>query len=283
MIKIDFFEGRTLFIATKHHKEKVIAPIFAKEFNISIVVDRLIDTDQFGTFSGEIERLDDPVSILRKKCELAYRYDDVDLILASEGSFGSHPYLLNVPANEEFLMLQDRKNDLELLVRTLSTETNFSGASVKSLNELTQFAQRVDFPKHGLILKPTKEDFSIIKKGISDWEDLERTYHFIYSNYNEAYVETDMRAMYNPTRMKVIEQCAQKLISLMNSNCPLCTFPGFQVTKSTSGLICSQCKFPTRSIKSLTYSCNRCKYELVEEFPNGRRTEDPTYCDVCNP
>lgn len=283
MTKTDFFQGRNLFIVTKHRKEQVIAPLLSNEFDISSFVDPIIDTDQFGTFSGEKERKDDPVATLRKKCELAFKYDDVDLILASEGSFGPHPQLFFAAANEEFLMLLDRRNKLELIVRTISTDTNFASLKVESFSELKEFATKIGFPEHGLILKQSKEDTSIVKKGISKWKELESAFHFFRSKVDQVYVETDMRAMYNPTRLKVIEACTKKLIELMNSHCPSCSFPGFRVTNSSAGLICSQCGLPTRSIKSWTYSCSRCNYELIEEFPNGKTIEDPTYCDVCNP
>jgi hypothetical protein len=283
MIKSSFFQGRNVFIVTKHGKEKVISPLLSDEFNISSYFDPTIDTDQFGTFSGEKEREEDPISILRRKCDLAAKYADIDLIIASEGSFGQHPQLFFTSANEEFLMLRDRKNDLELLARILSTDTNSSGTMIGTFSELKEFAIQIGFPEHGILLKKSKDDTSVVKKGIVKWEDLEKGYILFNEKFGSVYAETDMRALYNPTRMKVIEQCTKKLIELMNSCCPKCSTPGFQVTSVRNGLACSQCSFPTRSIKSLVYSCNRCQHEHIEEFPNGKMTEDPTYCDVCNP
>lgn len=88
----NFFKGRRLLIATKHKKERVIAPILEKELGVNCFVTD-IDTDKFGTFTGEIERKEDAISTARNKCLLAMELENCDLVLASEGSFGAHPSL----------------------------------------------------------------------------------------------------------------------------------------------------------------------------------------------
>lgn len=45
-----------------------------------------------------------------------------------------------------------------------------------------------------------------------------------------AYAETGMKALYNPTRMTVIEKAIKKLIDKINSCCPQCNIPGFGIT-----------------------------------------------------
>ena len=50
------FRERNLFIATKHEKEKVIAPILEKELGVKCFVAENFDTDVLGTFTGEVER-----------------------------------------------------------------------------------------------------------------------------------------------------------------------------------------------------------------------------------
>lgn len=87
------FEGRRLLIATQHKKEKIIAPILEKELGVRCFVSSNFDTDALGTFSGEIERSEDPINTVRKKCLMAMQTYDCDLAVASEGSFGPHPSL----------------------------------------------------------------------------------------------------------------------------------------------------------------------------------------------
>ena len=46
------FKGRKLLIATKHHKEMIIAPILEKELAVTCYTSDVFDTDSLGTFSG---------------------------------------------------------------------------------------------------------------------------------------------------------------------------------------------------------------------------------------
>ena len=43
------------------------------------------------------------------------------------------------------------------------------------------------------------------------------------------------------------------------------------------------CGSPTNSILSYIYICGHCKFKKEEMFPNKKTTEDPGYCDYCNP
>jgi hypothetical protein len=92
-----YFEGRQLLIATKHNKERVIAPLFEKALGVTCIVPDNFDTDLLGTFSGEVEREQDPLSTARRKCLLAMQQANCDLAIASEGSFGPHPSLFLSP------------------------------------------------------------------------------------------------------------------------------------------------------------------------------------------
>ena len=65
------FAGRKLIIATKHKKEQVIAPVLSKALHVECVNDPTLDTDMLGTFTGEIERIDDVLLTARNKCRMA--------------------------------------------------------------------------------------------------------------------------------------------------------------------------------------------------------------------
>lgn len=277
------FEGRKLLIVTKHKKEQVIAPIFEKELGVKTIVSTLIDTDNFGTFSRETERLHDPLYTVREKCKTAMRIENFDLAIASEGSFGTHPHLFFASADEEFLLLLDYKNNLEIVARELSTETNFAGTEVLTENDLLQFASKVGFPSHALILRKEAHGAESILKGITDEATLINSFKKLISLYGKAFVETDMRAMHNPTRMKIIEKTTKKLINKIKSTCPECKTPGFGVVKAISGLPCQSCGFPTKSVLSHLYSCAKCGFQKEKRFPFHKQNEDPMYCDVCNP
>jgi hypothetical protein len=277
------FKNRKIIIATKHKKEQVIAPILENELGVKCFTDEAFDTDVLGTFTGEVERELDPISTAREKCLRAMKQNNCDLGLASEGSFGPHPTMFFVNADDEFLIFIDSKNNIEIIVRELSTSTNFNGKQIENQTELLEFVNKVGFPSHGLILRKSKEETADIHKGITDAEILKTTFELLHSKYKTVYAETDMRAMYNPTRMSVIEKATEKLVQKVKSTCLNCKMPGFGITDAKHGLECSLCGSPTNSILSYIYVCQHCKFTKEEIYPHKKTTEDPMYCDYCNP
>jgi hypothetical protein len=277
------FEDRKIIIVTKHQKESVIAPVLEKELGVRCFVNENYDTDILGTFTGEVEREKDPVSTAREKCLRAMHFNNCDLGVASEGSFGPHPSLFFVNADEEFLIFIDKKHNIEVIVRELSIETNFNGRDIHTEEELLYFAHSAGFPSHGLILRKSKEEKTDIHKGITDLEALKTSFGQLILKYQSVYVETDMRAMYNPTRMEVIAKAAEKLAQKIKSACPSCHMPGFGITDVIKGLKCSQCGTPTRSTLGYIYNCQHCQFTKEEMYPNKVTSENPMYCDYCNP
>ena len=82
----ELFAGRKLVIATKHHKEKVIASLLEEAFDVKCFIPENFDTDLLGTFTGEIERKDGPIITIRNKCLQAMELSNCDLGIASEES-----------------------------------------------------------------------------------------------------------------------------------------------------------------------------------------------------
>lgn len=276
------FVGRKLGIATKHGKEQVIAPCLVKGLRVKPFVIEGFDTDELGTFSGEVERKNDPLTTLREKCQRAADIANCDLVVASEGSFGPHPSMPYIRANDELVMLLDLKQNLEIVGRELSLETNFDQEEVKSWEELVTFAEQAQFHSHALILKDPVDEFSKMVKGIKDWDELKSAFDRIFQHSGSVKVETDMRAMHNPTRMQVIAKATEDLVNRITSVCPHCESPGYGITKAEQGLPCRWCNQPTQSIKSLIYECKKCGFN--ESKPNPKKeAEDPMYCDFCNP
>ena len=277
------FNNRTLLIATKHKKDKVIAPLFKKAFDLNSKLSLNFDTDTLGTFTGEIERVNDPITTLRNKCLLAMDQEGSDLAVANEGSFGPHPKIIFAPADNELVIFIDRKNDIEIISSETSLNTNFGGRMVDSFSDLLNFASDSKFPSHALILRKDEHSKENIFKGITTHDHLKEAYTFLFENYGTVFAETDMRAMYNPTRMFVIERVFEKLIEKINCKCPHCSTIGFDIVIYKRGLPCSQCGFKTNSILAHQYQCKKCNYNEDKIYPNGFLFEDPMYCDICNP
>lgn len=277
------FTNRTIAIATKHGKEKIIFPLLQQHLGIVDFILPSLDTDQFGTFSGEIEREGSPLEALRKKCDAAFALTNCSLTIASEGSFGPHPSVYFIPANDEWIMLKDHANQIEIVVRELSVQTNFSGSVFTSMEEVLAFAKRIHFPEHGLIVRAGEKDFRSLEKGIQEEAQLQQYVKICLEHYGQVYVETDMRAFMNPTRMEVIKVATEKLIRKALSNCPNCQLPGFDVVNFQEGLPCSYCTTPTNSLLYLVKGCTQCGYFNYQYFPKGKETADPQTCPRCNP
>lgn len=276
------FNDRRIWIVTKHRKETVMSSLLTEVFAADVLV-YAADTDLLGTFTGEIERANDPLTTLRNKCFLASDISEEDIVIANEGSFGLHPYLFFVPADEELIMMYDKKNKIEIVAKELSTETNFNGKYITSKEELVEFAEKSLFPSHRLNIRDKEKGTDFIKKGIDDPVLLHAYFNECQSLYGTVFVETDMRAMHNPSRMKVIKACTDKLIEKMRSTCPECKFPGFSITDVKPGLPCSICSAPTRSALKYISICTNCKFIQEQIYPHHKQVEDPMYCDNCNP
>ncbi|MFX5009088.1 DUF6671 family protein, partial [Acinetobacter baumannii] len=83
--------------------------LLEEALGVTCIIPAEFNSDIFGTFSGEIERELNPLETARKKCYAAMELTGCYLAIASEGSFGAHPIIGFVPADEELLVLIDRK------------------------------------------------------------------------------------------------------------------------------------------------------------------------------
>jgi hypothetical protein len=277
------FKGRDMVIATMHGKDLVIGPVFEKKLGVIPFLPQDFNTDEFGTFSGEKERQQDALNTCRQKCLRAMELTGANLGIASEGSFGPHPEIFCVPADEEVIVFIDKEQDIEVHARMLSTATNFNRQYVKSWDELQAFAKAAIFPTHSLILRASGRDADCIYKGIGSPERLEHYFEELLNTFGGAWVETDMRAHHNPSRMKVIEQVTLQLLANLESCCPQCNSPGFSIKRVERGLPCKRCSSATHSVSAHVYACSKCNYEQVNSYPDGQLTEDPMFCDSCNP
>ena len=280
---IEVFKNRTLVIATKHRKEDVIAPLLENAIDVNCFVPSIFDTDQLGTFSGEVERKLNPLDTARLKCKMAMDETGYDLAVASEGSFGQHPSIIFASADDEIVLFADRKNNLEIIGRKISTDTNFDGKEISSIEEGLEFAQNHGFPDHAMILRNKQNSNEIIHKKINQENRLINLLDSLFKKYKTVWIETDMRALYNPKRMQVIGEATNHLIQNILNCCPKCDTPGFQIDEVESGLPCQLCSMPTRSTLAFIYKCQACNYTERKLNPHGKVKEDPMYCDLCNP
>lgn len=276
-----FFTNRVGVIATMHQKEKAIAPLLEQELNIKTIVPDNFNTDIFGTFTREIKRQGTQIEAARLKAEKAVQLTNETLAFASEGTFGPHPALSYLPCNREIVLLLDKKHNLEIIGEEFSTETNYNHQNINNLEAAYSFAAKVGFPEHSLIVRI---DNTEIIKGITTEKDLVATVESaLKKSPHGIQLETDMRAMYNPTRMKNIEKATGNLIKKLQQLCPNCSYPGFDVRERKKGLPCAICHSPTSLTLAEIYQCKHCNFCKEVLFPSSVEKADPAQCMYCNP
>ncbi len=275
----DPWRERVAWLATQHRKEQVMAPLLEQGLGIQVQV-AAVDTDQFGTFARERSRPGNVLETLRLKIAAGLQGQSETLGLASEGSFGPHPLMAGIPWNQEWVMLIDPTYPLELVGYATSLQTNFSHCRVANVTEALGFAHRIGFPDHALIALDDPAHPHWIQKGIQDEATLIRVVE-AHPAQGGIHLETDMRAMCNPTRMQVIEAATQDLIQKAQSRCPACQTPGYGRIRSLSGLRCQECGAPTAVTQAWIYGCLRCPH--TETVPVSASWADPAQCGFCNP
>ncbi len=281
----NLYKNRIAVLATMHKKEQVIAPILKRELGMGLVVPEQFDTDAFGTFTNEIERAGDQLQAARKKIENAMLISDQIIGIASEGSFGSHPMVPFIPFNRELILFVDKEQDLEITGFAANSNTNYAKKMVGSFDEAYEFAVAHGFPEHGFIIKATTDTIQReeIEKGITCLEHLNHAVTKLLDSRSAICIETDMRAMYNPTRMKNIELATLDLVKKIQSICPECSTPGYEVVEYKKGLTCQYCGNPTDLILSHVLECKKCHHKDEVLYPNGKEYADPSRCNWCNP
>lgn len=270
-------------LLTQHGKETVIGPILEAGLDCRIRHVSGFDTDQLGTFTRDTPRPGTQLDAARRKARMGMELSGLPLGIASEGSFGPDPFTGLFPWNVELLVWIDDRAGIEVV--------GMAQAAARSGHLLTgdwpaleSFAGQQAFPQHRLVLRPESQDDPRIHKGIADWPRLEAAFAECLAQANNrlVFVETDLRAFANPTRMEVIAQAARDLLRRLQSGCPVCDAPGYWVTERQPGLPCAACGLPTRSHRTEVWTCARCTHVSVKPRAD-RALADPGECDRCNP
>jgi len=279
------FKGRTVILATMHGKEKVIAPILEKHLGVSVVIPKNFNSDNFGTFTGDVKRCGNQLEAARAKLYKAMEDEGADIGVSSEGSFGNHPSIPFIKSNLELLLFIDKKKGYEFQGYFRTPETNISGTYIKNAEEALDFARNIGFPTHGVIVKRNEHEKNAMHKDLQTEKEVIETVNTLLVNFSleQIFIETDMRAHKNPTRMKAIEKATEDLVKNITSCCPNCKEPGFVMIDYIKGLQCSLCNLPTELGVYDVYGCKMCNHTENTLVTKYGKIADPKYCNHCNP
>ena len=276
------YSGSTVALLTQHGKERVIAPVLDVALGCRVGRVAGYDTDLLGTFTRDIPRAGTQLDAARKKARLGMELAGMPIGIASEGSFGADPFTGMFSWNVEMIVWIDDTLGIEV-VGVASGKTSFSHLLTESWEQAETFARTAGFPEHGLVARPQHEDDPRIRKGIADWETLREAFRWACgeASNGRAFLETDVRAHMNPTRMEMIGQAAQDLARRLCTLCPICDAPGFQLAERVPGLPCEDCGTPTREARAEIHRCVRCGYQVTVVRPE--KVTSAGRCDFCNP
>ena len=206
-----------------HAKELAVAPPFRRLLDAEIVVASQLDTDELGTFSGEVPRPDALVETCVLKAELAFRSLDVDCAIANEGSYGPIDAVPLVPSGIEIMAFLDRKRGIRI-IETLSTHrTNWRLLRFKANDpNIPKAVKAIGFPRYGVFVLCSSDMAHPIKSGLDTLDDVVSAMNQEAKRSEDgmAVLIADMRAHRNPTRMRVLRALSYKLAKRLEHLCP---------------------------------------------------------------
>ena len=283
----DAYRGRVIVFGTLHGKERQVAPVFADILGAQVIAPPGLDTDQFGTFTGDIPRTLSPLDAARAKARLAITATGRPYALASEASYGPLPGI-GWPGHHEVLLFLDDTRDLEIMQGHRSLAIPGPALRATSHADIVEDLARAGWPGQAVIVRPAVPDAgratgADIVKGITDPDQLTQaiTTAATRSTDGHALIEPDLRAHHNPTRREVLTQLGATLAARLATPCPACASPGYGRTGTRPGLPCADCGTPTDMACADLYSCAQCTYQHAQ--PRPETTTEPRWCPRCNP
>ena len=283
------YRGRDIAMASLHGKQQILARPLRSGLGLRLLHAAAVDTDQFGSFSGERPRHLEARLTCQRKAEAALEALALELGVASEGSFGPHPAVPLLPVGHEWLCFVDRRDGLVISEQLLSRSTNYSSCRGDNPEAIAGWLQQVGFPSHGLMVRPLEATPATgagwLAKGVHSPPQLAALMAEAVrrSPLRQAWLETDMRAHCNPTRRRAIRQLAFRLVRRVASPCPACRAPGWGPVDTTAGLPCRDCGLATALVKAEVLGCSVCTHRQSRPRPDGQAWADPMHCAYCNP
>lgn len=265
-----------LALLTRHGKAAVLGGV-AEELGVALQLVDGFDTDSLGTFTMERPRQGSQYDAALTKARLACGLSGCRWGLGSEGSFGPDPYLAQVPWGVELLVLHDAQTNSQVHAVAQGPAPAYRQAGVGSLDAALAFASEIGFPAQGLIIgRPDEPWFDKDACGLAQLR--QRAEQAL--QHGELWLETDMRAHRNPSRMAMIAQAGEALVQRLRERCPRCEARGWGPVGLITGARCDCCGHETTAARAQRLQCPVCHHE--EEWPL-RETVPAARCELCNP
>lgn len=276
------YTGETLALLTKHGKGKAVSAALQPHLDCRVITVDGFDTDRLGTFTREVPRPHGQRETAFRKAHIARRLAGGHLGLGSEGAFGADPMTGLLPWNRELVVLCDEQRGIEV-AGLAEGEACFHHCLTDNWEQVITFLEKAGFPEHQLALRPESDSDPRIRKGINSLDALEAAFHAARAEADNGmvFLENDLRAHANPTRMAMIRKAAENLAEKLLSHCPRCDSPGFWLHNPVRGLPCEQCGLKTPEPLAWEELCHSCQFR--RRLPEQRQWAPARLCPVCNP
>ena len=264
-----------------HGKAAVLAPPLAA-LGIEIVVPEGLDTDAFGTFTGERARTGTMLDAARAKARAAIAATGLPVGLASEGAYGAHPVVPFLAQGRELLLWLDMRSGQEIIEILIDDTPCYEQVEVTVFCAAEAFLARIGFPATAVIVAPAADRTRPTAKGIQNHDHLRRCIASATAE-GPAVLQTDMRAHLNPRRMATIAGLAQRFAARLAQACSACGAPGWGFLRPGPRLPCSWCEGPSILPSGEIHGCPACGAHRLVPRSDGKTEADPGECPLCNP
>lgn len=266
-------------LGTMHGKSAAIAPSFA-HLGIVLTVPDGLDTDRFGTFTGEVPRAGTMLEAASALARAAIAATGLRVGLVSEGAYGPHPVIPFLPHGRELLLWHDARSGHEIIETMTDDAPAYDQIEVAATEDAQAFLTRIGFPQTAVIVMGA--DGVPVAKGVQDMASLARAMRAAGAD-GAARLQTDMRAHLNPRRMSMIGQLAEGFARRLARRCPDCRAPGWGLLRMAPGLPCAWCAGPSLMAKGEIHGCTACGATTLLPKSDGVTEADPGMCPLCNP
>lgn len=274
---------RKIALPTLHKKGDQIIPAF-RDLHPFDIIEVAIDTDSFGTFSGEVERQLTPRDAAIAKARLAIEETGWSGAIASEGSIGADPYLPLLITDREVMVFIDVEEGVIIEENYRSFDIIAAKMEYRPGDDLSKFLREADFPNHHLIVRGVRDGKVVAIKGIDDEEKLNIALHeiSILNEEDKLIIESDLRAHASPSRQRNIATLALILAKRVANRCPDCECAGWGRVDHEFGVECIECSHKDMRIaRRVMDGCSRCGLRKPGQIL--RESIEPGECELCNP
>lgn len=209
------YAGKVVILNSNEAKSIAIGPPLWERLRMS-TLEYVSNWGEDNSSIYDVYREEDLVSLARQQCDVVIERlgNKAEYIIATEGAILQDSTMPSPRQHLEVIYFIDRPHGFHLHLSRSSTITNYERGEMNSLEDLFAFAKRVQFPSQSLLIGPngsSNVDASLMQ--VNHYDDLVGAFiaSMKLSPVQSVWVETDMRAWANPSRMQVIRELSASL------------------------------------------------------------------------